>query len=260
MELPPCVLCWYQRIFMFPLVLILPVGLFPFDAKVVRYALPLAVGGWLVVALPCPRSSPAGFPSDRAVHAGRSLFRSPDRMAGIPRHSAHVLTRLCHHDRAAGRGAPPEPPMSKKSRKKPGESQTPPRKRLPAAKHSSRRQSPPPRAARASRARSAAGASSSARRSCCCSAFVVGTLVYKSEKEQSAKQVAAKSAANLASEHSPDFGSARRQGAHRRIPRSCLRDLRRLLSGGEEADGGEPRAGSGCRSAMFPFTGVRSTS
>lgn len=48
MELPPCVLCWYQRIFMFPLVLMLPVGLFPFDAKVVRYALPLAAAGWLV--------------------------------------------------------------------------------------------------------------------------------------------------------------------------------------------------------------------
>lgn len=47
MQLPPCVLCWYQRIFMFPLVLILPIGLFPFDRKVIRYALPLAVPGWL---------------------------------------------------------------------------------------------------------------------------------------------------------------------------------------------------------------------
>ena len=47
MRLPPCVLCWYQRIFMFPLVLILPVGLFPFDRKVIRYSLPLAILGWL---------------------------------------------------------------------------------------------------------------------------------------------------------------------------------------------------------------------
>ena len=47
MQLPTCVLCWYQRIFMFPLVLILPIGMFPFDRKVVRYALPLAVLGWL---------------------------------------------------------------------------------------------------------------------------------------------------------------------------------------------------------------------
>jgi len=45
LELPPCVLCWYQRIFMFPLALLLPFGLFPFDPKVVRYALPLALPG-----------------------------------------------------------------------------------------------------------------------------------------------------------------------------------------------------------------------
>ena len=48
MQIPPCVLCWYQRIFMFPLALVLPMGLFPFDPRVVRYALPLAIGGWLV--------------------------------------------------------------------------------------------------------------------------------------------------------------------------------------------------------------------
>ena len=48
MELPPCVLCWYQRIVMFPLVLILPLGLFPYDAKVIRYALPLALVGWVI--------------------------------------------------------------------------------------------------------------------------------------------------------------------------------------------------------------------
>lgn len=46
MQLPPCVLCWYQRICMFPLVLILPVGMFPLDRKVIRYALPLAAIGW----------------------------------------------------------------------------------------------------------------------------------------------------------------------------------------------------------------------
>lgn len=44
----PCVLCWYQRIGMFPLVLILAAGLFPFDPRVVRYALPLALAGWLL--------------------------------------------------------------------------------------------------------------------------------------------------------------------------------------------------------------------
>ncbi len=46
MQLPPCVLCWYQRIFMCPLALILPLGLFPLDLKVVRYGLVLAIPGW----------------------------------------------------------------------------------------------------------------------------------------------------------------------------------------------------------------------
>ena len=46
----PCVLCWYQRIFMFPLVFVLAAGLFPPDPKLVRYALPLSMAGWLVAA------------------------------------------------------------------------------------------------------------------------------------------------------------------------------------------------------------------
>ena len=45
MELPPCSLCWVQRIFMFPLAIILLVGLFPPDGSVVRYGLPLALCG-----------------------------------------------------------------------------------------------------------------------------------------------------------------------------------------------------------------------
>ena len=47
MEFAPCVLCWYQRVCLFPLVIILASGLFPFDKRVVIYALPLAIAGWL---------------------------------------------------------------------------------------------------------------------------------------------------------------------------------------------------------------------
>ncbi len=50
MDLPPCVLCWYQRIALFPLVLILLAGLRPLEPQVTRYSLPLAVAGWLVSA------------------------------------------------------------------------------------------------------------------------------------------------------------------------------------------------------------------
>ena|SRR5688572_2250022 len=47
MGFEPCVLCWYQRIALFPLVLILPMGLFPLDAAAAKFALPLAVAGLL---------------------------------------------------------------------------------------------------------------------------------------------------------------------------------------------------------------------
>ena len=47
MGVPICVLCWYQRIAMYPLVLILALGLFPYDPRVVRYAFALVVAGWL---------------------------------------------------------------------------------------------------------------------------------------------------------------------------------------------------------------------
>jgi len=47
MKLPVCSLCWYQRIAMYPLVVILPLALFPFDAKVTRYAGMLVLFGWL---------------------------------------------------------------------------------------------------------------------------------------------------------------------------------------------------------------------
>jgi len=53
MELIPCVLCWYQRIFLFPLAIILFVGLFPPDKKVVNYALPLAIIGLLFTVYHC---------------------------------------------------------------------------------------------------------------------------------------------------------------------------------------------------------------
>ena len=49
----PCVLCWYQRIAMFPLVAILAAGLLPLDFSVIRYALPLAVAGWAVALYHC---------------------------------------------------------------------------------------------------------------------------------------------------------------------------------------------------------------
>ena len=45
---PPCTLCWYQRIAMYPQVIILGVAAARGDAGVIRYAGPLAVIGALI--------------------------------------------------------------------------------------------------------------------------------------------------------------------------------------------------------------------
>ena len=50
MELPPCVLCWYQRIAMYPLIVILGVGIIRRDPDMKLYALPLSVIG-LAIAI-----------------------------------------------------------------------------------------------------------------------------------------------------------------------------------------------------------------
>lgn len=48
MELPPCSMCWYQRVFMFPLAIVLLIGVLTSDRNCLRYALPLAALGWLL--------------------------------------------------------------------------------------------------------------------------------------------------------------------------------------------------------------------
>ena len=45
MGMTPCLLCWYQRIFMFPLALVLGMAEFAEDRRGVVYALPLSLGG-----------------------------------------------------------------------------------------------------------------------------------------------------------------------------------------------------------------------
>jgi disulfide bond formation protein DsbB len=46
----PCLLCWYQRILMFPMALILGMAVFANDRRGAIYALPLACGGVVVSA------------------------------------------------------------------------------------------------------------------------------------------------------------------------------------------------------------------
>ncbi len=44
----PCDLCWYQRICMYPLAVILCIAVYTGDRGVARYALPLAAAGFLI--------------------------------------------------------------------------------------------------------------------------------------------------------------------------------------------------------------------
>lgn len=44
----PCELCWYQRILMYPLTLILGIGTFQNDLAVKRFVLPMAIIGWSI--------------------------------------------------------------------------------------------------------------------------------------------------------------------------------------------------------------------
>lgn len=46
----PCVLCWYQRAFMFPLAVVLGAACYLSDSSVWRYGLPLAVFGGAIAA------------------------------------------------------------------------------------------------------------------------------------------------------------------------------------------------------------------
>ncbi|MDP3998152.1 MAG: disulfide bond formation protein B [bacterium] len=48
MKVPACPLCWYQRIFMYPLVGILAVGILRKEKRVDFYVLPFSIAGFLV--------------------------------------------------------------------------------------------------------------------------------------------------------------------------------------------------------------------
>jgi disulfide bond formation protein DsbB len=48
MKFIPCELCWFQRIFMYPLVILLGLACYRGDRAIARYALPLSVTGGLI--------------------------------------------------------------------------------------------------------------------------------------------------------------------------------------------------------------------
>lgn len=66
----PCTLCWYQRILMYPLSLILGIGAWREDVDVVRYALPLASLGAIVAGYHILEQRIPGFGIAEACRGG----------------------------------------------------------------------------------------------------------------------------------------------------------------------------------------------
>lgn len=48
MKLVPCVLCWYQRVMLYPLVVIIPIGILKNDKNIPFYVLPFSVIGMII--------------------------------------------------------------------------------------------------------------------------------------------------------------------------------------------------------------------
>ena len=50
LKYPPCTLCWYQRICMYPLVLIFAAAIWTDEKKVLKYTMPLITIGFLIAS------------------------------------------------------------------------------------------------------------------------------------------------------------------------------------------------------------------
>ncbi len=66
----PCTLCWYQRILMYPLVLLLGIASYDADTRVVRYVLPMSVLGAIVAAYHVLEQKVPGFGSEALCRSG----------------------------------------------------------------------------------------------------------------------------------------------------------------------------------------------
>lgn len=66
----PCVLCWYQRILMYPLVLILGVATYRQDGRSFAYSLPLSILGMIVATYHVLEQKIEGFGSAALCQSG----------------------------------------------------------------------------------------------------------------------------------------------------------------------------------------------
>lgn len=50
LKYPPCTLCWYQRICMYPLAVIFAVALWTDDSRVLKFTMPLSLIGFMIAS------------------------------------------------------------------------------------------------------------------------------------------------------------------------------------------------------------------
>ncbi len=66
----PCTLCWYQRILMYPLIIVLGIASYRQDGKIVGYTLPLSILGAIVALYHVLEQSIPGFGAPALCRAG----------------------------------------------------------------------------------------------------------------------------------------------------------------------------------------------
>ena len=81
MNYPPCALCWYQRILMYPLVIVLLPAVISFDRSVIKYSLPLAIRSAAISRL--SRDRPVRGRLRSHPPARRELVRSPEPWGAV---------------------------------------------------------------------------------------------------------------------------------------------------------------------------------
>lgn len=66
----PCALCWFQRVFMYPLVILLGIASFKADKRVVLYSLPLSIIGALIALYHVLEQNVPGFAAPPMCNVG----------------------------------------------------------------------------------------------------------------------------------------------------------------------------------------------
>ncbi|QQR52375.1 disulfide bond formation protein B [bacterium] len=95
MHLPPCSLCWIQRIFMYPLALIMPIGILRRDPDLPYYVLPLSVGGMIVAFYHTLLQWGLISESGCTVRGRSIVYRSPIGRVGICDHTFWFIFEFC---------------------------------------------------------------------------------------------------------------------------------------------------------------------